>query len=117
LERRDMQGHRSCLSEGIHHEWRERTWWKGGGGEGRGISFYSNGGVGGERGVFLLKLCWDGGKDEMTACISKNVLEASTGICSMRFDGSEIFIEFVIGLKNNAFACSSLVPPTVSMAQ
>jgi hypothetical protein len=32
--------------------------------------------------VFLLKLCWDGGKDEMTACVSKNVLEASTGICS-----------------------------------
>jgi hypothetical protein len=61
--------------------------------------FYGNGGVGGERGVFLLKLCWDGGKDEMTAWVSKNALEASTGIWS------EIFIEFVIGLKNNAFAC------------
>jgi hypothetical protein len=50
--------------------------------------------------VFLLKLCWDGGKDEMTACVSKNALEASTGICNARFDSGEIFIEFVIGLKN-----------------
>jgi hypothetical protein len=51
--------------------------------------------------VFLLKLCWGGGKDEMTTCVSKNALEVSTGICSARFDSSEIFIEFIIGLKNN----------------
>jgi hypothetical protein len=43
--------------------------------------------------VFLLKLYWDGGKNEMTACVSKNALEASMGICSARFDGSEIFID------------------------
>jgi hypothetical protein len=65
--------------------------------------------------VLLLKLCWDGGKDEMATCVSKNTLEASTCICSARFDGGEIFIEFVIRLKNNAFACFSLVPLTVSM--
>ena len=46
------------------------------------------------------------GKDEMTACVSENVLEASTGICSVRFDSDEIFIEFVIGLKVNAFEYS-----------
>jgi hypothetical protein len=51
----------------------------------------------------------------MTTCVSKNALEVSTGICSARFDGSEIFIEFVIGLKDNAFAYFSLVPLTVSM--
>jgi hypothetical protein len=51
-------------------------------------------------------LCWDGGKDETTACVSKNALEASTGICGARFDSGEIFIEFVIGLKNNVFMCS-----------
>jgi hypothetical protein len=65
--------------------------------------------------VFLLKLCWDGGKDEMTACVSRNALEASMGICSARFDGSEIFIEFVIGLKNDVFACFNIVPLMVSM--
>jgi hypothetical protein len=56
------------------------------------------GGGGRGPGGFLLKLCWDGGKDEMTACVSKNALEASTGICSARFDSGDIFIEFVIGL-------------------
>ncbi|KAJ8594464.1 hypothetical protein M405DRAFT_809060, partial [Rhizopogon salebrosus TDB-379] len=61
--------------------------------------FDGNGGIGREGGVFLLKLCWDGGKDETTACVSKNALEASTGICG----ASEIFIEFIIGLKNNVF--------------
>jgi hypothetical protein len=43
--------------------------------------FYSNGRVGGERQVLLLKLCWDGNKDaEMTARVSKNTLEASAHI-------------------------------------
>jgi hypothetical protein len=43
--------------------------------------FYSNGRVGGERRVLLLKLCWDGNKDaEMTAHVSKNTLEASAHI-------------------------------------
>jgi hypothetical protein len=28
--------------------------------------------------VLLLKLCWDGGKDEMTACIFKNVPNVSS---------------------------------------
>jgi hypothetical protein len=65
--------------------------------------FHGYGGIGRERGVFLLKLCWDGGKGEMTACVSKNALEASTGICSARFDSGKISIEFVIGLKNNVF--------------
>jgi len=63
----------------------------------------------------VLKLGGNGGKDEMTACISKGALEASTCICSAGFDSGEIFIEFVIGLKNNAFACFGLVPLTVSM--
>lgn len=65
--------------------------------------------------MLLLKLGGDGGKDEMTACISEDALEASSCICSASFDGGEIFIEFVIRLKNNAFASFSFVPLTFSM--
>jgi hypothetical protein len=62
-----------------------------------------------------MKLGGDGGKDEMTTCISKGAVETSTCICSARFDSSEVFIEFVIGFENDAFACFSFVPLTVSM--
>jgi hypothetical protein len=55
-----------------------------------------------EKGVCSCRSCAGMGarKDEMTACVSKNALEASTGTCNVRFDSGEIFIEFVIGLKN-----------------
>jgi hypothetical protein len=76
------------------------------------MRFYGNSGISRERGVFLLKLCCDGGKDEMTACVSQNALEASTGICSARFDSGEIFIEFIIGLKNKTTCSPGLKKPS-----
>ncbi|KAJ8586198.1 hypothetical protein M405DRAFT_823764 [Rhizopogon salebrosus TDB-379] len=48
----------------------------------------------------------------MTACVSQNALEARTGICSARFNSGEIFIEFIIGLKNKTTCSPGLKKPS-----